>query len=284
MQRIALIGVGTMGSGLAANWLKAGFPLTVYNRNALKARDLESAGARLAQSPRAAAADADVVLSIVSDDRASRDVWLGEAGALVGARRGAIMIESSTVTPDWARELASSAASRGLRFLDAPVGGSRTAASSGKLQFFVGGDAETVEAARPALAAVSARVAHVGRVGAGATWKLVNNWLIAAQVATLAETLTFAERSGFDLRAVAPLILASSSASPIVQATLPRMLERRFDDPDFALALMHKDTRYAVAEASRAGLSLDMLRAAEAIFARAESRGLGDLDFSAVKA
>jgi 3-hydroxyisobutyrate dehydrogenase len=284
MQRVALIGLGTMGSGIAANWLKAGFPLNVYNRNALKARDLEADGAKLARSPREAAAEADVVLAIVSDDNASRDVWLGEAGALTGARRGAIMIESSTVTPDWARELASNAASRGLRFLDAPVGGSRLAASSGKLKFFVGGDAETVEAARPALAAISAEVVHVGRAGAGATWKLVNNWLIAAQVATLAEALTFAERAGFDLRAVAPLILASSSASPIVQATLPRMLDRRFDNPDFALALMHKDTRYAIAEASRVGLPLDMLRGAESAFARAEARGLGDLDFSAVAA
>src|SRR5271170_3568286 len=105
MQRVALLGLGAMGSGMAANWLKRGFPLTVYNRSRKKAVELEVAGAKFASTPREAAEEADVVLAIVSDDNASRDVWLGDRGAFAGARRGTVAVESSTVSPCWAREL-----------------------------------------------------------------------------------------------------------------------------------------------------------------------------------
>ena len=273
-----------MGSGMAANWLKKGFPLTLYNRSRERATALQAAGAAVAPTPRAAAAEADVILAIVSDDGASRDVWLGERGALAGARPNAIVVELSTVSPHWARELARESERSGLRFIDAPVGGSKPAAAAGRLFFFVGGDSAALEAARPALEAVSTRITHLGGVGAGATWKLVNNWLIAAQVAALAEAVNFAIKAKFDPQQIGSLVLTSSSSSPIVQATLPRMLERRFDDPEFALSLMYKDTRYALEVAQRVGLPLDMLRGAVAAFARAEIKGLGNMDFAAVAA
>jgi 3-hydroxyisobutyrate dehydrogenase len=282
MQRIALLGVGTMGAGMAANWLKKGFPLTIWNRTPARAEPLAAQGATIAATPREAAEGADIIVAMVADDDASRAVWLGASGALENAKSGAILIESSTVTPDWVRELAGKAQARGCRFLDAPVGGSRAAAAAGQLVFFVGGDGETLEATRPALEAVGQRVNHVGATGAGATWKLINNMLVATQAAGLAEALAFARKSGFAPDQISALIGASAAASPIVQTKLPRMIDGQFDETDFALYLMHKDTRYAVALAEKLGAPHDVIAAAEAAFARAEAKGLGAKDFAAV--
>ena len=157
MQRVALLGLGAMGAGLAANWLKKGYPLTIYNRTPEKAKALAGAGAKVAATPREAAKNADFIVGLVPDDEVSRAVWLGEEGALAGAKKSAIAIESSTLTPDWVRELAGEAEKRGLDFLDAPLGGSKPAAAAGEVRFFVGGEAAALEAARPALAAVSAQ-------------------------------------------------------------------------------------------------------------------------------
>jgi 3-hydroxyisobutyrate dehydrogenase len=282
MQRIALLGIGTMGAGMAANWQRKGFPLTVWNRTPARAEPLAAQGATIAATPREAAQGADIIVAMVADNDASRAVWLGPAGALESAKPGAILIESSTLTPDWVRELGAKAEGRGCRFLDAPVGGSRAAAAAGQLTLFVGGDAETVEAARPAMEAVAFNVNHVGATGAGATWKLVNNMLIAIQTAGLAEALAFARKSGFAPEQISALIGASASASPIVRGKLPRMIEGEFDETDFALYLMHKDTRYAVALAEKLGAPHGVIAAAEAAFARAEAKGLGMKDFAAV--
>jgi 3-hydroxyisobutyrate dehydrogenase len=115
MQRIALLGVGTMGAGMAANWLEKGFPLTIWNRTPARAAPFVAQGARMASTPRETAEGADVIVAMVADDDASRDVWLGPAGALESAKPGAIVIESSTLTPDWVRELAGKAQERGCR-------------------------------------------------------------------------------------------------------------------------------------------------------------------------
>lgn len=282
MQRVALLGLGTMGAGMAANWLAKGFPLSVWNRTSGKAQALIAKGAGVAPTPREAAGGADVILAMVADDSASRSVWLGPDGALAGAKPGAIAVESSTLTPDWVRELAGHARAKRLGFLDAPVGGSRDAAASGELRFFVGGDEASLEAARAALTAVGSRIDRLGPVGAGATWKLINNQLIAAQTAALAEALDVAEKAGFKPEQVSALILAGAAASPIVKGKLPRMLGGDFDKTDFALYLMLKDARYATALAQSLGASADVISAAAKAFARAEAKGLGAKDFAAV--
>jgi len=282
MRNIAMLGLGTMGAGMAANWLAKGFDLTVWNRTRAKAKALGEKGAKIASSPREAAAGADFIFAMVADDTASRTVWLGDTGALAGAKGGATIVESSTLTPAWVRELAREAHGHGCGFLDAPVGGSRQAAADGQLVFFVGGDAATLERARPALEAVGRRTNHLGHVGAGATWKLINNLLIATQTAALAEALNLAEKAGFDAAQTATLILAGAAASPIVQMKLPRMIEADFDETDFAVYLMHKDARYGVALAQQLGSPHEMISGAAAAFARAEAKGLGAKDFAAV--
>jgi 3-hydroxyisobutyrate dehydrogenase len=282
MQRVALLGLGAMGAGMAANWLAKGFALSVWNRTPAKAEALTAKGAKAAATPREAAAGADAIFAMVADDAASRSIWLGADGALAGAKSGAIAVESSTLTPDWARELAGHARAKGLGFLDAPVGGSRDAAEAGALRFFIGGDEATFAAARPALAAVGTVMERLGSVGAGATWKLINNQLIAAQTAALAEALDVAGKAGFKPEQISALILAGAAASPIVKAKLPRMLAGDFDKTDFALYLMLKDARYATALAQSLGASADVISAAAKAFARAEAKGLGAKDFAAV--
>jgi 3-hydroxyisobutyrate dehydrogenase len=282
MQRVALLGLGTMGAGMAANWLAKGFELSVWNRTSAKAQSLAGKGASVAATPREAAAGADFIFAMVADDAASRGVWLGAEGALAGAKSGAILVESSTLTPDWVRELGRHAQAKGCGFLDAPVGGSRQAAESGELRFFVGGEPQTYEAARPALAAVGSKMDLLGPVGAGATWKLINNQLAAAQIAALAEALEVAKKAGFRKEQISDLILGGAAASPIVKLKLPRMLEHDFERADFALNLMLKDARYAVALAQSLGAHADMISGAAKAFARADAKGLGTKDIAAV--
>jgi len=282
MQRVALLGLGTMGAGMAANWLAKGFPLSVWNRTPARAKALAARGAKTAATPRAAAEGADCIFAMVADDDASRAVWLADDGALAGAKPGAVVVESSTLTPDWVRELAGRAGAKGLGFLDAPVGGSRPAAEAGELRLFVGGDAATFDKARPALAAIAAKIDLLGPAGAGATWKLINNQLIAAQVAALAEALGVALKAGFRPVQISSLILNSAASSPIVKAKIPNMLNGEFDQVDFALRLMLKDARYAAALAGSLGAPDDMISGAIKAFARAEAKGLGARDFAAV--
>ena len=282
MQRVALLGLGTMGAGMAANWLAKGFQLSVWNRTHARAQALADKGARVATTPREAAEGADCVFAMVADDAASRAVWLGDDGALAGAKTGAVVVESSTLTPDWVRELAGRACARGCAFLDAPVGGSRQAAASGELRFFVGGDAATLDKARPALIAIGSKIDLLGPAGAGATWKLINNQLVAAQVAALGEALDVARKAGFRPVQISSLILNGAASSPIVKMKLPSMLSGDYDEPDFALSLMLKDARYAAALAQSLGAPADLVSSAVKAFARAEANGLGAKDIAAV--
>jgi 3-hydroxyisobutyrate dehydrogenase len=283
MQRVAMIGLGTMGAGMAANWLAKGFAVTVYNRTRAKGEALAAKGARIAETPRAAAEGADFVVAMVADDAASRGVWTGADGALAGLKAGAIAIESSTLTPGWVEELAGLVRARGGDFLDAPVGGSRAAANDGKLIFFVGGTAETLARARPALEAVGQAIHHLGPTGAGATWKLINNVMGAAHLAVLSEGLALAGKAGIDLKQAAELIKAGVSASPMVLNKIGRMSEGRYGEPDFSLKLMLKDVAYAEALAGTVGLALDMVPATGAVYRRGGAKGLGELDVAAIK-
>jgi 3-hydroxyisobutyrate dehydrogenase len=282
MQRVAILGLGIMGGGMAANWLAKGFEVSVWNRTAARAQALAGKGAKLAASPRDAAQGADFIFAMVSDDDASRSVWLGPDGALAGAKSGAIGVESSTLTPDWIRELGHHAHAKGCGFLDAPVGGSRPAADAGELRFFVGGEPQTYEAARPALAAVGSRMDLLGPLGAGATWKLINNQLGAGQMAALAEALEVARKAGFKDEQISELILGGPAASPMIKLKLPRMLARDFEPADFALNLMLKDARYAAALAQSLGAPAGMIEGAVKAFARADAKGLGAKDIAAV--
>jgi 3-hydroxyisobutyrate dehydrogenase len=270
-----------MGSGMARRLLAAGFPLAVYNRTAEKAAALVADGARLAHSPHEAAEDADVVVSMVSDDTVSRALWLGSEGALGAMAAGTILIESSTVTPTWISELAAAAKERGVDALDAPVTGSRTHAAAGELTFLVGGSDTGLEKARPVLAAMSRNVVHAGPSGSGALLKLINNFLCGVQAASLAQALVLIETAGLDRDVATQVLTNGAPGSPLVKGLLPRMTARDYA-PHFHLSLMAKDIAYSLKEAERHGVDLSAARFALEAFERAAASGRGMEDFSAV--
>ena len=270
-----------MGAGMAANLLKAGFSLSVYNRTAAKAQALTSAGAQFAATPAEAANDASVIISMLSDDAASREVWLGSDGALDAVRKGAILIESSTVSPTWISELAEAASQRGIALLDAPVTGSRTQAEAGQLSFLVGGSGAALERVSPVLKAMSKEIVHLGSVGSGAKMKLINNFLCGVQVASLAEGLAWIERSGLDRDKALTVLKSGAPGSPLLGAISARMVSQNYA-VNFLLTLMTKDLLYAQNEAARNNVDLKTAEVARSLFEVAIAQGLGNEDMSSV--
>lgn len=278
---VTILGLGTMGSGMASKLLDAGFSLSVYNRTAAKAQPLVDRGARLASTPAEAASGADILISMLADDAASRDVWTGKEGALAAVAAGAILIESSTVSPAWIAELAALAASRGTELLDAPVTGSRMQAESGQLNFLVGGSDQALQSATPALKAMSKQIVHLGPVGSGAKMKLINNFLCAVQVASLAEGLAWIERSGLDRSEALAVLKTGAPGSPLLAAISERMVNQNYE-VNFLLKLMTKDLAYAEAEAALCRVDLKTAEAARTLFQNAVANGFGDADMASV--
>lgn len=281
--RVAILGLGIMGSGMAGRLLSAGFPLTVYNRNREKASPFEARGAAVGDTPREAVRVAEVVISMVADDGASRSVWLGEDGALAGVSPGAVLIESSTLSVGWILELAELAKGRSCQFLDAPVTGSKPHAASGELLFLVGGPALALETVQPVLAVMSREVVHLGPNGSGARLKLINNFLCGVQAASFAEAASMVGSSGLDIHKALPILTAGAPGSPLVKLIYARVAA---GDPttNFLLRLMAKDLTYAIGEAAQSGLTLETGKAALAVFDQAIARGRGDQDLSAIVA
>jgi 3-hydroxyisobutyrate dehydrogenase len=280
-QRVAILGLGTMGFGMATNLLTAGIPTTVWNRTRAKAEPLAAAGARIADTPADAARDADIILTMLADETASRTAWLGEHGALAAAKPNTILIESSTVTPEWIAELAAAASKRNLRFLDAPVTGSRMQAAAGQLSFLVGGDPSTLEEARPVLAAMSKEIVPVGPIGSGARLKLINNFLCGVQIASLAEAMVWIERGGLDRTQALRFLTTGAPGSPLLGVISARMAAQNYE-VNFLLRLLQKDMNYAIADANTLNLDLRTARTAEARMAEAVTAGHGEQDMSAV--
>ena len=280
-KKVAVLGLGTMGSGMAQNLLKAGHTVTVYNRTPAKAETLRTAGARVAAAPAEAARDAEFVIAMLADDQASRDVWFGSDGALEAAGPGTVLIDSSTVSPVWVLELAAAAKQRGLEFLDAPVTGSRMQAAAGQLSFLVGGSDAGVAEATPVLQAMSKEIVHVGPVGSGAKLKLINNFLCGVQIASLAEGLTWIERSGLDRDKALAVLKGGAPGSPLLGAISARMESKNYE-VNFLLRLMAKDLSYAETEAADEGVELSTAHVARELFDKAIAAGYGEADMSSV--
>ena len=278
---VALLGLGTMGAGMAANLLKAGFHLAVYNRTASKAAPFAEQGARVSTTPADAAKGAQIVIAMLADDAASREAWTGENGALAAAEPGAVLVEASTLSPGWVQELAGLAKAKGLDLLDAPVTGSRTQAEGGQLSFLAGGSEQAVASAMPVLKAMSREVVHLGPSGSGAKLKLVNNFLCGVQVASLAEAITWLERSGLDRDKALGILKAGAPGSPLLAGISARMTSRDYT-VNFLLKLMAKDLQYAHAAAIESGVELTTAANARLLFEQAISAGYGEQDMSSV--
>jgi 3-hydroxyisobutyrate dehydrogenase len=278
---IALLGLGTMGRGMAANLLKAGFPLTVWNRTKAKAESLAHTSAVVADSPAEAARNSSVVLAMLADDAASRAAWLGQEGALAAMPSGSIAIECSTLSPDWIRALHEAVTHSCLRMAEAPVTGSRAQAEAGQLNFLVGAEHETLNAVTPILQCMSKEIVHLGPVGSGAQLKLINNFLCAVQVTSFAEALVWMERTGLRLDSALDFLKRGAPGSGILSAMSERMTHRTYD-VNFLLRLMAKDLRYAHVAATQLGVNVSTSTPAQELFRHAEELGLGEKDMSAV--
>jgi 3-hydroxyisobutyrate dehydrogenase len=278
---VAILGLGIMGSGMARRLLSAGFPLTVYNRNREKCAPLAKDGATAVATPREAASRAAIIISMVANDGASRDIWLGGQGVLAGAAPNSLLIECSTLTASWIHELAAKAVEHRCRFLDAPVTGTKPHAASGELTFLVGGSADDVAAAQAVFSLLGKETVHLGPTGSGALMKLVNNFLCGVQAASLAEGLRFIEGSNLDRTKALSILTGGAPGSGIVKRVADRVVNNDFT-PNFALRWMAKDLSYALQEASARQLALKTVTAAHSIFETAIDEGYGDEDFSAV--
>src|SRR5262245_20020802 len=211
MTRVAFLGLGAMGSRMAANLVRAGHALTVWNREPDAAKRLVAIGAKTAATPREAAQGNEFVISMVRDDEASRQVWLdAEVGALAGMKGDAIAIESSTLTPAWVLELAGAMGRSGIKLIDAMVSGSTPEAESAQLVFLVGGDVDALRRAKPVLTDLGTSIQHAGAVGSGALAKLATNTLMGVQLATLAELIGMLRREGVDPRQVLDAVSATA--------------------------------------------------------------------------
>jgi 3-hydroxyisobutyrate dehydrogenase len=278
---VALIGLGTMGGGMAANLLKAGFPLSVYNRTRSKAEAFAADGAKVADTPADAVKGAEVVIVMLSDDAASREAWLGADGALAAAEAGAVLIDTGTLSPGWIEELSGAAKGRGLELLDAPVTGSRPQAEAAQLVFLVGGDAGALAKATPVLEAMGKGIVHLGPSGSGVKIKLVNNFLCGVQIASLAEGLTWLERSGLDVEKALGILKSGAPGSPLLAGISTRMTTRDYT-VNFVMNLMAKDLRYAQDAAAVVGVELTTAANAHALFQDAMDAGYGEQDMSSV--
>ena len=279
--RIAFLGLGIMGSGMARRLLAAGAQLSVFNRSAERAAPFAEGGARVASSPRDAVADADIVFSMVADDAASRAMWDGGYGALAGVRKGTLLVECSTVTVGRITELAEAASRIGCELVDAPVTGSKVQAAGGELVFLVGGTEPALARARPALDAMGRTVVHLGPVGSGALVKLINNFLAGVQAASLAEAIAVIERSSLDRNQTVGAIVTGSPGSPVMKTLASRILADDFS-PNFYLHLLAKDLGYAIAEGERVGVPMTTASSALELLRNSIARGDGDKDMAAV--
>jgi 3-hydroxyisobutyrate dehydrogenase len=253
MTRIAFLGLGAMGSRMAANLLAAGHDLNVWNRTPDRAAALAALGARAAATPRQAAGDADIVIAMLRDDDASRMVWTApETGALAAMPADAIGVECSTLSLAWTRQLAATASERGIAFVDAPLAGSRPQAEAKALIVFAGGTAAAVERIGPVLRATAAAIHHAGPAGTGMAVKLAVNTLFAAQVAALAELLETLRRSGVDPARAMEIIGTTPVCAPAAKAAGDMMLRDAFA-PLFPIDLAEKDLGCAALAAGDAG-------------------------------
>jgi 3-hydroxyisobutyrate dehydrogenase len=283
---VGFIGLGLMGAPMARNLLRAGFPVTVWNRTPAKADPLVRAGAKLAADPREVAAKAAVLITIVSDPPALEEVLFGSnkqerTGAIDSLRPGSVLIDSSTVSPDLARRVAAACAEKSIDFLDAPVTGGTWGAEKGELVFMVGGKAEVLEGVKPVLEAMGKKFFLLGPNGAGQTVKLGMNMLLALEVDALVEALALVTASGVPAQRLIEVLQSSMGRSPLLDVKTPLILKNEFP-ASFPLRLMHKDMRLALELARQHGIRLPAAEAAYTTYTAVKDAAKDDPDFSAI--
>lgn len=273
-EKIGFIGLGIMGRGMAANLLKAGFDVTVWNRTASRAADLAAQGATVAESIAGVAAGCDIILICVSDTPDVEAVILGEGGVLSAARAGTLVIDHSTISPEATRQMAAALAEKGVHMLDAPVSGGSEGAAKGTLSIMIGGEADQVVRAMPVLQAMGKTITHVGGHGAGQMVKLVNQILVVVTGLAVSEALLFAQAGGLDLEKTLAAVSGGAAGSWMLSNRGPQMAARDWR-PGFTIDLQQKDLRLVLEAGDEMGVPLLGTGMVFQMYRTLQQRGLG---------
>ncbi len=279
--KVAFLGLGTMGRSMAANLLRQGHELTVYNRTPDKTKELAAEGARPAATPREAAAGAEVIVTCVSDTADVRQVLLGEEGVILGASPGAVVIDMSTISPAATRTMAAELAAKGVKMIDAPVSGGSEGAAKGTLSIMIGGQAEDVARVRPVLEAMGMNITHVGPIGSGQLTKAINQIIIAGVYLSVAEGMVLGLKAGLDMDKVIGAISGGAADSWVLNFRAGYMVAN--DYPlGFRVRLHHKDLGIGLAAARELGAALPVAGLVQQLENALIARGFGDEDVSAL--
>jgi 3-hydroxyisobutyrate dehydrogenase len=280
--KIAFIGLGAMGGGMASRLLDTGAHVTVYNRTRAKGEELATRGAALADVPAEAAAGADVVFLSLATSEVVETLLFGQDGVVETLPKGALVADMSTVAPDFAVALRDRLATTDHRALDACVLGNAMHAKNGELRFMIGGAAEDVATLRPVIEPLAKEVVHLGASGKGATAKLALNLLMGVEMQALAEAIVFGEKAGLDRPALISLIAASGYSAPVMKFKAGVMARRAFENPDFRLTLMRKDLGLVLTETQRLGVPMPATAASHDWLTNAKNQGLGEHDCASI--
>ena len=278
---IGFIGLGIMGQPMALNLLKAGHKLTVHNRTGSKAEPLRQAGAQVASTPAAAAKDAEFVVMIVTDSAAVEEVVLGKDGVLGALASGAIVIDSSTISPVVSRKMACHVAGQGASWLDAAVTGSKHGAEKGELTFMVGGDRSVFDRALPILQVLGKKHIYCGPNGMGLSAKLAQNAIQATMLEIFCEGLVLAAKAGVAPPTMMEILQSSLARAGLTDFKAPFIFKGDFS-PYFPLKLMHKDLELAMEAGFALNVPMPTLAAVKEVYSAAKAQGKGDLDYAAV--
>ena len=281
--KVGFIGLGIMGSRMAANLQARGYKLIVFNRTRDKAEPLLRAGAVWGKTPVGVADEAEILFTMLANPEAVDAIALGTTGFLRTLRPGSIWVNSSTVNPSFARRMATEARDNGVRYLDAPVTGSKDAAERGELLFMVGGAAADLDVCRPLLTAMGKRIVHVGAVGLGSGLKMVNNLLGAVAMAAFAEGAALGEALGVPRETIFDTLLGGPMVAPVVAGKRGKM-ERDSYDPDFSMRWMQKDLHLAAISGYEAGVPLPVVNVTKEVYRMAMREGYADLDYGSIYA
>jgi 3-hydroxyisobutyrate dehydrogenase-like beta-hydroxyacid dehydrogenase len=279
--KIGFIGLGIMGSRMAANLLKNGSHLVVYNRTAEKAKPLLAEGATWAESPASLAESADILFTILADPEAVQNTALGADGFLDRLRPGSIWVDSSTVNPSFTKMMAQEAHERRVHFVDAPVAGTKGPAEQAQLTFLVGGEPEDVQTCRPFFEAMGKKIVHMGPTGMGTSAKMVVNLLLGEAMLAFSEALALGQSLGIPMEGLMNMLVGGAVTAPFIAGKRAKIENSQYD-PEFPLKWMRKDMQMASLTGYEQGVALPTANAAKEIYTLAERQGWGELDFSAI--
>ena len=281
-ERVGFIGLGIMGSRMAANLATAGYELTVWNRTTATAEAFAAEhGASVAATPAELAAVSDVVIKIVVNGEQVEQILVGEDGVIAGAREGMLCIDMSTISPQMAQSLGERLGEHGIAFIDAPVTGSSPGAEAGTLTIMAGGSESDLQRAAPIFDVLGAKTVHCGAVGQGQTIKVITNAIAASNAAVLAEALIVARGAGVDLAALTEVIDGGAADSRMAQLKAQPMIDRQYDTL-FRLDHMIKDVDLALELAAADGIPFDYAAQTRELMAEASAEGFGEVDFAAL--